>query len=103
MYIYTQRATSCPDYPVTSHTFVLEGKDRETPALKETNRGMVLSLEWNLPMNFQYSFHVVVANEVGLTYTTPVKICKYKTWNMSIVVTHAGSDPPTVLPTYSTN
>ena len=72
------RATSCPDYPVTSHTLVLletSTGDMEMISLEETSDGV---FERELEENSQYSFHVMVSNEVGVIQSTPVQISKYE-------------------------
>ena len=78
--MYTQGATSCPDYPVTNHTLVLletSTGDMEMISLEETSDGVFMLDERELEENSQYSFHVMVSNDVGVIQSTPVQICKY--------------------------
>ena len=80
MYIYTQRATSCPDYPVTNHTLVLLETSTgymEMISLEETSDGVLMLEERELEENSQYLFHVMVSNNVGAMQSTPVQISMY--------------------------
>ena len=80
MCIHTQRATSCPDYPVTSHTLVLletSTGDMEMISLEETSDGVFMLEERELEENSQYLFHVMVSNNVGVIQSTPVQISMY--------------------------
>ena len=81
MCTYTQGATSCPDYPVTSHTLVLleaSTEDMEMISLEETSDGVFMSEERELEENSLYLFHVIVSNDVGAIQSAPaVQISKY--------------------------
>ena len=80
MCTYTQGATSCPDYPVTSYTLVLleaSTGDMEMISLEEISDGVFMLEQKELEENYIYSFHVVVTNDVETVQSTPMQISKY--------------------------
>ena len=46
-------------------------------SLEETSDGAFMLEERELEENSQYSFHVVVTNDLGTIQSTPVQISKY--------------------------
>ena len=46
-------------------------------SLEETSDGVFMLAERELEENSQYSFHVMVSNDVGVVQSTPVQISKY--------------------------
>ena len=46
-------------------------------SLEETSDGVFMLEERELEENSQYSFHVIVSNDVGVVQSTSVQISKY--------------------------
>ena len=47
-------------------------------SLEETRDGVFILEGRELKENSQYSFHVIVSNDVGVVQSTPVQISKYE-------------------------
>ena len=61
-----QNATTCPEYPVTEYTLVLEDSDNNrTPHQPEISGDVITFVVENLSEDTIYSFYIQATNEFG--------------------------------------